>query len=224
MSESFAELFEESLSQTKMRPGTILTGEVVDISSDFIVVNCGLKSEGVIPAHEFQDENGEINVNVGDDVEVALEYVENGYGETSLSREKAVRARSWILLEKAYEAGETVMGVINGKVKGGFTVELNDVRAFLPGSLVDVRPVRDLSYLEGKKLEFKVIKLDQKRNNVVVSRRAVVEEESSEERDQLIENLQEGQVAKGIVKNLTDYGAFIDLGGIDGLLHVTDMS
>ena len=224
MSESFADLFEESLSQTKMRPGTILTGEVVDISSDFIVVNCGLKSEGVISAHEFQDENGEINVNVGDAVEVALEYVENGYGETSLSREKAVRARSWIALEKAYEAGETVMGIINGKVKGGFTVELNDVRAFLPGSLVDVRPVRDLSYLEGKKLEFKVIKLDQKRNNVVVSRRAVVEEESSEERDQLIENLQEGQVAKGIVKNLTDYGAFIDLGGIDGLLHITDMS
>jgi small subunit ribosomal protein S1 len=224
MSESFADLFEESLSKTKMRPGTIITGEVVDISSDFIVVNAGLKSEGVIPVQEFQDENGEINVNVGDPVEVALEYVENGYGETSLSREKAVRARSWILLEKAYEAGETVMGIINGKVKGGFTVELNDVRAFLPGSLVDVRPVRDLSYLEGKKLEFKVIKLDQKRNNVVVSRRAVVEEESSEERDQLIENLQEGQVAKGIVKNLTDYGAFIDLGGIDGLLHITDMS
>ena len=224
MSESFAELFEQSLSQTKMRPGTIITGEVVDISSDFIIVNAGLKSEGVIPADEFKDENGEVNVNVGDPVEVALEYVEDGYGETRLSREKAVRARSWIALEKAYEAGETVMGIINGKVKGGFTVELNDVRAFLPGSLVDVRPVRDLSYLEGKKLEFKVIKLDQKRNNVVVSRRAVVEEESSEERDQLIENLQEGQVASGIVKNLTDYGAFIDLGGIDGLLHITDMS
>ncbi|KPJ94305.1 MAG: 30S ribosomal protein S1 [Gammaproteobacteria bacterium SG8_15] len=224
MSESFADLFEQSLSQTKMRPGTIITGEVVDISSDFVVVNAGLKSEGVISAQEFQDENGQINVNVGDEVEVALEYVEDGFGETRLSREKAVRARSWIMLEKAYEAGETVMGVINGKVKGGFTVELNDVRAFLPGSLVDVRPVRDLSYLEGKQLEFKVIKLDQKRNNVVVSRRAVVEEESSEERDQLIENLQEGQVVKGIVKNLTDYGAFIDLGGIDGLLHITDMS
>jgi small subunit ribosomal protein S1 len=224
MSESFADLFEQSLSQSKMRPGTILTGEVVDISSDFVVVNAGLKSEGVIPAQEFQDENGQINVNIGDEVEVALEYVEDGFGETRLSREKAVRARSWIMLEKAYEAGETVMGVINGKVKGGFTVELNDVRAFLPGSLVDVRPVRDLSYLEGKQLEFKVIKLDQKRNNVVVSRRAVVEEESSEERDQLIENLQEGQVVKGIVKNLTDYGAFIDLGGIDGLLHITDMS
>jgi len=224
MSESFAELFEQSLSKTKMRPGTIITGQVVDISSDFIIVNAGLKSEGVIPAEEFKDENGEINVSVGDPIEVALEYVEDGYGETRLSREKAVRARSWIALEKAYEAGETVMGIINGKVKGGFTVELNDVRAFLPGSLVDVRPVRDLSYLEGKKLEFKVIKLDQKRNNVVVSRRAVVEEESSEERDQLIENLQEGQVARGIVKNLTDYGAFIDLGGIDGLLHITDMS
>ncbi|WP_455366776.1 S1 RNA-binding domain-containing protein, partial [Kaarinaea lacus] len=224
MSESFAQLFEESLSQTKMRPGTIITGEVVDISSDFVVVNAGLKSEGVISAQEFEDENGEVNVNVGDEVEVALEYVEDGFGETRLSREKAVRARSWIVLEKAYEAGETVMGVINGKVKGGFTVELNDVRAFLPGSLVDVRPVRDLSYLEGKQLEFKVIKLDQKRNNVVVSRRAVVEEESSEERDQLIENLEEGQVVKGIVKNLTDYGAFIDLGGIDGLLHITDMS
>jgi len=224
MSESFADLFEQSLSQTKMRPGTIITGEVVDISSDFVVVNAGLKSEGVISAQEFQDENGQVNVNVGDEVEVALEYVEDGDGNTRLSREKAVRARSWIMLEKAYEAGETVMGVINGKVKGGFTVELNDVRAFLPGSLVDVRPVRDLSYLEGKQLEFKVIKLDQKRNNVVVSRRAVVEEESSEERDQLIENLQEGQVVKGIVKNLTDYGAFIDLGGIDGLLHITDMS
>ena len=224
MSDSFADLFEESLSQTKMRPGTIITGEVVDISSDFVVVHAGLKSEGVISAQEFQDENGQVNVNVGDEVEVALEYVEDGFGEARLSREKAVRARSWIALEKAYDAGETVMGIINGKVKGGFTVELNDVRAFLPGSLVDVRPVRDLSYLEGKQLEFKVIKLDQKRNNVVVSRRAVVEEESSEERDQLIENLEEGQVVKGIVKNLTDYGAFIDLGGIDGLLHITDMS
>ncbi|MGD8886323.1 MAG: S1 RNA-binding domain-containing protein, partial [Gammaproteobacteria bacterium] len=224
MSESFADLFEQSLSQTQMRPGSIINGEVVDVSSDFVVVNAGLKSEGVINADEFRDDNGELNVNVGDEVEVALEYVEDGFGETRLSREKAVRARSWIALEKAYDAGETVMGVINGKVKGGFTVELNDVRAFLPGSLVDVRPVRDLSYLEGKQLEFKVIKLDQKRNNVVVSRRAVVEEESSEEREQLIENLHEGQVLSGIVKNLTDYGAFIDLGGIDGLLHITDMS
>jgi len=224
MSESFAELFEESLSQTQMRPGSILTGTVVDVSSDVVLVNCGLKSEGVISAQEFYDDNGEITVQLGDQVEVALEYVEDGNGETRLSREKAVRARSWIVLEKAYEAGENVIGIINGKVKGGFTVELDDVRAFLPGSLVDVRPVRDLSYLEGKQLEFKVIKLDQKRNNVVVSRRAVVEAESSEEREALIENLQEGQVVKGIVKNLTDYGAFIDLGGIDGLLHITDMS
>ena len=223
-SESFAELFEESLAKTNMQQGSILTGVVVDIGPDFIVVNAGLKSEGNIPSQEFQDDNGEINVQLGDEIEVALEYVEDGFGETRLSREKAVRARSWIALEKAYDAGETVIGIINGKVKGGFTVELNDVRAFLPGSLVDVRPVRDLSYLEGKPLEFKVIKLDQKRNNVVVSRRAVVEAESSEERTQLIENLQEGQVVKGIVKNLTDYGAFIDLGGIDGLLHITDMS
>jgi len=224
MSESFAELFEESLSQTQMRPGSILTGTVVDVSPDVVLVNCGLKSEGVISAQEFYDDNGEVTVRPGDEVEVALEYVEDGNGETRLSREKAVRARSWIVLEKAYEAGENVIGIINGKVKGGFTVELDDVRAFLPGSLVDVRPVRDLSYLEGKQLEFKVIKLDQKRNNVVVSRRAVVEAESSEEREALIENLQEGQVVKGIVKNLTDYGAFIDLGGIDGLLHITDMS
>ncbi|NOZ53495.1 MAG: 30S ribosomal protein S1 [Gammaproteobacteria bacterium] len=224
MSESFAELFEESLSQTQMRPGSILSGIVVDVSPDVVLVNCGLKSEGVIAAQEFYDDNGEITVQLGDEVEVALEYVEDGNGETRLSREKAVRARSWIVLEKAYEAGENVVGIINGKVKGGFTVELDDVRAFLPGSLVDVRPVRDLSYLEGKQLEFKVIKLDQKRNNVVVSRRAVVEAESSEEREELIKNLQEGQVIKGMVKNLTDYGAFIDLGGIDGLLHITDMS
>jgi small subunit ribosomal protein S1 len=224
MSESFAELFEESLSRTQMDPGSILEGTVVDITSDIVIVHCGLKSEGVIDVNEFKNENGEIDVKVGDVVEVALEYVENGFGETSLSREKALRARSWIALEKAYEAGDSVIGIINGKVKGGFTVEINEIRAFLPGSLVDVRPVRDLTYLEGKELEFKVIKLDQKRNNVVVSRRAVVEAESSEERSALIENLQEGQVVKGIVKNLTDYGAFIDLGGIDGLLHITDMS
>ena len=224
MSESFAELFEESLVKTQMTPGTILTGTIVDITPDVVLVHAGLKSEGVIPADEFKNDNGEIDVNIGDDIEVALEYVEDGYGETRLSREKAIRARSWIVLEKAFEAGENVMGVINGKVKGGFTVEINDIRAFLPGSLVDVRPVRDLSYLEGKELEFKVIKLDQKRNNVVVSRRAVVEAESTEERSELINNLQEGQIVKGIVKNLTDYGAFIDLGGIDGLLHITDMS
>jgi len=224
MSESFAQLFEESLIKTQMIPGTILSGTVVDITPDVVLVNAGLKSEGVIPVEEFKNSDGELDVKVGDEVEVALEYVEDGFGETRLSREKALRARSWIVLEKAYEAGENVIGIINGKVKGGFTVEINDIRAFLPGSLVDVRPVRDLSYLEGKELEFKVIKLDQKRNNVVVSRRAVVEAESSEERSSLIENLQEGQVVKGVVKNLTDYGAFIDLGGIDGLLHITDMS
>ena len=224
MSESFAEMFEESLATTQMIPGSILSGIVVDITPDIVLVNAGLKSEGVIPAEEFYGDDGKVNVAIGDDVEVALEYVEDGFGETRLSREKAIRARSWRTLETAYEAGENVIGVINGKVKGGFTVELNEVRAFLPGSLVDVRPVRDLSYLEGKQLEFKVIKLDQKRNNVVVSRRAVVEAETSEERDALIESIQEGQILKGIVKNLTDYGAFIDLGGIDGLLHITDMS
>jgi len=224
MTESFAQLFAESLNKTEMAPGTILMGTVEDITSDFVVVNAGLKSEGVIPISEFYNDRGVVDVNVGDEVEVTLEYVENGFGETLLSREKALRARSWIELEKAYEAGENVMGIISGKVKGGFTVDIKDVRAFLPGSLVDVRPVRDMSYLEGKQLEFKVIKLDQKRNNVVVSRRAVVEAESTGERDELIETLQEGQVVKGIVKNLTDYGAFIDLGGIDGLLHITDMS
>jgi small subunit ribosomal protein S1 len=224
MSESFAELFEESLIKTQMSPGSIITGTVVDVTSDIVVVNAGLKSEGVIPLSEFMAENGQTDVKIGDQVEVALDYLEDGFGETKLSREKAIRARSWIVLEKAFEAGETVIGIISGKVKGGFTVDLNEVRAFLPGSLVDVRPVRDTAYLEGKELEFKVIKLDQKRNNVVVSRRAVVEAESSEERDALIESLQEGQVVKGVVKNLTDYGAFIDLGGIDGLLHITDMS
>jgi small subunit ribosomal protein S1 len=224
MSESFAELFEESLAQTEMRQGAILNGVVVDVTPDVVVVHAGLKSEGVIPVEEFRNEQGEVGVQVGDEVEVALEYVEDGFGETRLSREKAIRARSWRKLEDSFNAGETVIGVINGKVKGGFTVELDGIRAFLPGSLVDVRPVRDLTYLEGKDLEFKVIKLDQKRNNVVVSRRAVVEAESSEEREALIESLQEGQTLKGIVKNLTDYGAFIDLGGIDGLLHITDMS
>ena len=224
MSESFAEMFEESLVQTEMRQGAILTGIVVDVTRDVVVVNAGLKSEGVIPVDEFRSESGIVSINVGDEIEVALEYVEDGFGETRLSREKAIRAQSWRKLEKAYGDGDSVIGIINGKVKGGFTVELETIRAFLPGSLVDVRPVRDTTYLEGKELEFKVIKLDQKRNNVVVSRRAVVEAESSEERDALIENLQEGQSLKGVVKNLTDYGAFIDLGGIDGLLHITDMS
>ena len=224
MSESFAELFEESLVKTKMVPGAIITGTVVSVNSDFVIINAGLKSEGVIPVEQFKDDSGNVNVEIGDAIDVALELVEDGFGETRLSREKAKRAEAWTRLEAASEAGETVMGIITDKVKGGFTVDLGDVRAFLPGSLVDVRPVRDTSYLEGKELEFKVIKLDQHRNNVVVSRRAVVEEESSEEREELIANMQEGSMVKGIVKNLTDYGAFVDLGGVDGLLHITDMA
>ncbi len=224
MSESFAELFEESIKHTQMQPGAIVTGTIVAINSDVIVVNAGLKSEGVIPVEQFRNESGEIEVQVGDEVDVALEAVEDGFGATRLSREKAKRAESWIRLERAHDADETVTGRIIDKVKGGFTVEMQDIRAFLPGSLVDVRPVRDTSYLEGKDLEFKVIKLDQKRNNVVVSRRAVVETESSEERDALLESLEDGKIVKGIVKNLTDYGAFVDLGGIDGLLHITDMA
>ena len=224
MSESFAQLFEESLAKTKLAPGTIITGTVVSVKDDFVIVNAGLKSEGVIPIEQFRDDHGNINVEVGDAIDVALDAVEDGYGETRLSREKAKRHEAWKRLEAAHEAGETVMGIITDKVKGGFTVDLSDIRAFLPGSLVDVRPVRDTSYLEGKELEFKVIKLDRRRNNVVVSRRAVVEEESTEERAALISNMQEGSVAKGIVKNLTDYGAFVDLGGIDGLLHITDMA
>lgn len=224
MSESFAELLEQSINQTQLRPGALLTAQIVEIRSDVVIVNAGLKSEGVIPIEQFQNESGQIDISVGDDVEVALDAVEDGFGETRLSREKAVRARSWNSLEKAFEAGEVVTGYISGKVKGGFTVDIEEVRAFLPGSLVDVRPVRDTAYLEGKELEFKVIKLDRKRNNVVVSRRAVVEEEYSQEREELLEKLQEGIVVKGIVKNLTDYGAFVDLGGIDGLLHITDMA
>jgi small subunit ribosomal protein S1 len=224
MSESFAEMFEESISQTQMKPGAILSGTVIEISGDFVMVNAGLKSEGVIPVEQFMDETGTVSVTVGEVVEVALDSVEDGFGETRLSREKAKRARAWARLEKAQETEEIVTGSITGKVKGGFTVEINDIRAFLPGSLVDVRPVRDTSYLEGKELEFKVIKLDRRRNNVVVSRRAVVESEYSAEREQLLESLQEGQEVTGIVKNLTDYGAFLDLGGIDGLLHITDMA
>ncbi|UJS22900.1 30S ribosomal protein S1 [Thiothrix winogradskyi] len=224
MTESFAELFEESLSYTQMQPGALLNATVLEVRSDFIIVSAGLKSEGVIPAEQFKNERGEINVKVGDLVEVALDTVEDGFGETRLSREKARRLRAWEILEEAFTNEEIITGIITGKVKGGFVVELGDIRAFLPGSLVDVRPVRDTSYLENKELEFKLIKLDQKRNNVVVSRRAVVEEEYSAERDALMENLQEGQVIKGVVKNLTDYGAFLDLGGIDGLLHITDMA
>ncbi|WP_297527220.1 30S ribosomal protein S1 [Thiohalobacter sp.] len=224
MSESFAELFEQSLANQQMKPGSIVTGTVVDIRPDVVVVNAGLKSEGVIPIEQFYNEQGELEVQVGDEVDVALDAVEDGFGETRLSREKAKRARAWKELEKAFENNETVTGMISGKVKGGFTVDIKDIRAFLPGSLVDVRPVRDTTYLEGKELEFKVIKLDQKRNNVVVSRRAVVEQEYSAEREALLKNLQEGMVIKGVVKNLTDYGAFVDLGGIDGLLHITDMA
>ena len=224
MTESFAELFEQSLANQRIRPGMILTGLVVDVTPDVVVVNVGLKSEAVIPVEQFKNERGEIEVKTGDQVEVALDSVEDGTGETRLSREKAKRARTWTRLEEAFNKSEIVTGVITGRVKGGFTVEIENVRAFLPGSLVDVRPVRDTSYLEGKPLEFKVIKLDQKRNNVVVSRRAVVEQEFSAERSALLENLQEGSVVHGAVKNLTDYGAFVDLGGIDGLLHITDMA
>ena len=224
MSESFADLFEESLKEIDMTPGSIVKGVVVDIDSDWVTVNAGLKSEGVIPLSQFVNEAGEVELAVGDTVDVALDAVENGFGETQLSREKAKRAEAWKDLEKAFEAQEIVKGIINGKVKGGFTVDLKSVRAFLPGSLVDVRPVRDTLHLEGKELEFKVIKLDQKRNNVVVSRRAVLEAENSAERDALLEQMAEGMEVKGIVKNLTDYGAFVDLGGVDGLLHITDMA
>ncbi|EMH4895395.1 30S ribosomal protein S1 [Salmonella enterica] len=224
MTESFAQLFEESLKEIETRPGSIVRGVVVAIDKDVVLVDAGLKSESAIPAEQFKNAQGELEIQVGDEVDVALDAVEDGFGETLLSREKAKRHEAWITLEKAYEDAETVTGVINGKVKGGFTVELNGIRAFLPGSLVDIRPVRDTLHLEGKELEFKVIKLDQKRNNVVVSRRAVIESENSAERDQLLENLQEGMEVKGIVKNLTDYGAFVDLGGVDGLLHITDMA
>jgi len=224
MTESFAQLFEQSLANQRIRPGMILTGLVVEVTSDVVIVNVGLKSEAVIPLEQFKNERGEVEVKAGEQVEVALDSVEDGTGETRLSREKAKRARTWTRLEEAFNKSEIVTGVITGRVKGGFTVEIENVRAFLPGSLVDVRPVRDTSYLEGKPLEFKVIKLDQKRNNVVVSRRAVVEQEFSAERSALMDNLQEGSVVRGTVKNLTDYGAFVDLGGIDGLLHITDMA
>tara|TARA_B100001093_G_scaffold232052_1_gene222544 strand:+ start:1028 stop:2722 length:1695 start_codon:yes stop_codon:yes gene_type:complete len=224
MSESFADLFEESLQTIEMAPGSIVTGTVVDIDDDWVIVHAGLKSEGVIPKNQFLNEEGECVLNIGDQVKVAMEVVDDGFGETRLSREKARRAESWQQLEEASEKSEVVVGIINGKVKGGFTVDVNDIRAFLPGSLVDIRPLRETAHLEGKPLEFKVIKLDQKRNNVVVSRRAVLEEENSHERDALLASMQEGQDVKGIVKNLTDYGAFVDLGGVDGLLHITDMA
>jgi len=224
MIENFAQLFEESLNEVETRPGSIVKGTVVAINRDVVLVDAGLKSESAIPVEQFRNAEGVLEVQVGDEIDVALDAVEDGFGETILSREKAKRYEAWLLLEKAYEEQETVTGLISGKVKGGFTVDLGGVRAFLPGSLVDVRPVRETTHLENKELEFKVIKLDQKRNNVVVSRRAVIETENSAERDELLENLQEGQEVKGIVKNLTDYGAFVDLGGVDGLLHITDMA
>ena len=224
MTESFQELFEESLKSIEMKSGSIVTGTVVDIDKDWITVHAGLKSEGTIPADQFLNDKGEIEVAVGDEVRVSLEAVEDGFGATRLSREKAKRAEVWLELEEANKSNETVIGIITGKVKGGFTVELRGLRAFLPGSLVDVRPLREISHLENIDLEFKVIKLDTKRNNVVVSRRAVMESANSTDRDALLETLEEGNSVKGVIKNLTDYGAFVDLGGVDGLLHITDMS
>ena len=224
MSESFAELFEESLQELAMTPGTLVTGTVVDIDADWVTVNAGLKSEAVIPRSQFLNDANELEINIGDDVKVALEAVEDGFGETKLSREKAKRAEAWEVLQTKFEAEEIVKGYISGKVKGGFTVNVNNIQGFLPGSLVDVRPVRDVDHLEGKELEFKLIKLDQKRNNVVVSRRAVLQEANSAQRDEILADLEEGQAVKGYVKNLTNYGAFIDLGGVDGLLHITDMA
>ena len=224
MSESFAELFEESLQNVDMTPGTLVMGEVVDIDSDWVTVNAGLKSEAVIPRAQFLNDANELEIQVGDQVKVALEAVEDGFGETRLSREKAKRAEAWEVLKQKFDDEEVVKGFISGKVKGGFTVSINNIQGFLPGSLVDVRPVRDVDHLEGKELEFKLIKLDPKRNNVVVSRRAVLQEANSAQREELLGSLEEGQVVKGYVKNLTNYGAFIDLGGVDGLLHITDMA
>ena len=224
MSESFAALFEESLKGLDVERGAVISGTVVAIDDDWITVDTGLKSEGVIAREEFLNDRRELEVAVGDSVDVVVDALDNGMGYTLLSREKAKRAETWTRLEKIFEGGEIVKGIISGKVKGGFTVDVGSIRAFLPGSLVDIRPIRDTAHLEGRELEFKLIKLDAKRNNVVVSRRAVMEAESSAEREALLENLQEGQVVKGIIKNLTDYGAFVDLGGIDGLLHITDMA
>jgi small subunit ribosomal protein S1 len=224
MSESFAELFEQSIKDSNVKPGELILGQVIQVTPDVVIVNAGLKSEAAIPVSQFKDGAGKLNVNVGDEVEVVLESLENGFGETQMSREKAMRVKAWDVLEKAFEDQSIVTGYMTGKVKGGFTISIDSIRAFLPASLVDVRPVRDPGYLEGKELEFKVIKIDRKRNNVVVSRRAVVETEMSADRDELLANLEEGKVVKGIVKNLTDYGAFVDLGGIDGLLHITDLA
>ena len=224
MAESFSELFEESMNTVEMVPGSIVTGTVVDIDSEVVVVHAGLKSEGVIPRSQFVTESGAFEIQIGDQVKVAMEIVDDGWGATRLSREKARRAECWDMLEDAFENAKAIKGMLNGRVKGGFTVDIDDIRAFLPGSLVDIRPLRETTHLEGKTLEFKVIKLDQRRNNVVVSRRAVLEDENSAEREELLASLQEGQRMKGLVKNLTDYGAFVDLGGIDGLLHITDMA
>ncbi len=222
--ESFAEMFEESLAQQEMRAGEVITAEVVRVDQNFVVVNAGLKSESYVPIDEFRNDHGELEVKEGDYVQVAIDALEDGYGETRLSRDKAKRIAAWNDLELALNDGELVKGVVSGRVKGGLTVMTNGIRAFLPGSLVDMRPVKDTTPYEGKEFEFKVIKLDRKRNNVVVSRRAVLEETMGEERDKLLENLTEGMVIKGIVKNITDYGAFVDLGGIDGLLHITDLA
>ncbi len=224
MSESFAALLEESLTKTKMSPGAMLVGTVIDIENDMVIVSTYSKSEGVIPKWQFLNANGELEISIGDEIEVALDLFEDGLGATILSRDKAKKNKAWFELETAFENNATIIGRINGKVRGGFTVEVGALRAFLPGSLVDVRPVRDTTFLEGRDLEFKVIKIDQKRNNVVLSRRAVVEKEYSAEREELLKTLEEGATVTGVVKNLTDYGAFIDLGGVDGLLHITDMA
>ena len=222
--ESFADLFEQSLVLQEMTPGQVITAEVVGIDDNFVIVNAGLKSESYIPKEEFMNDRGELEVKVGDFVHVAIEALEDGYGETRLSREKAKRLEAWNELEQAFEEGRIVKGVVTGRVKGGLTVMLNGLRAFLPGSLVDIRPMKDTTPIEGKELEFKVIKIDRKRNNIVVSRRAVLEETMGEDREKLLESLQEGSIVKGVVKNITDYGAFVDLGGIDGLLHITDLA
>jgi len=224
MSDSFAKLFEESLLQVNMKPGAIIKGKVIAVTDDFVTMNVGLKSEGIIPVEQFKDDRGTLEINIGDIVDVALDAIEDGFGETRLSREKAKRFEAWQELEKAYEEKKTVTGIISGRVKGGFTVEIDTVRAFLPGSLIDVRPVKDSTPYEGKELEFKIIKVDQKRNNIVVSRRSLNEPDNSEAREKLLSELEEGQRVKGVIKNLTDYGAFVDLGGLDGLLHITDMS
>ena len=224
MSESFAALFEESLKRSEMRTGEVITAEVVRVEHNHVVVNAGLKSEAYVPIEEFKNDQGEVEVHAGDFVSVAISSVENGYGDTILSRDTAKRLASWLSLEKALESGEFVTGTTSGKVKGGLTVLVNGIRAFLPGSLIDTRPIKDLSPFENKTMEFKVIKLDRKRNNVVLSRRAVIEASMGEERAKLMENLKEGSIVHGVVKNITEYGAFVDLGGIDGLLHITDMA